>query len=161
MKQSPKFVSRGERLHRPTEEEMRARPRPWVYQYVPPREGLPPANELPVDYGMELRGGAVEAVPMAAANPRVLDDLMSAMSAMTPEQVAVESLLDALLSGEERALVTVRAVEKYRAVLGVQRPLTVFGLSRQLLPKLRAAAAERGLRMEFRFEAVRGNAAGK
>ncbi|MGN0886697.1 MAG: hypothetical protein ACI4RT_06830 [Candidatus Spyradenecus sp.] len=140
---------------------MRARPRPWVYQYGPPCNGLPPAHTLPVDYGMKQRGGAVEAVPVAAAAQTALDDLMAAMSAISPERAAVEAMLDALLSGEERALVTVRAVEKYRAVLGVQRPLTLFGLSRQLLPKLRAAAAVRGLRMEFRFEAVRGNEAGK
>lgn len=140
---------------------MHAHPRPWAYTYTPPREGLPPPNELPVDYGMDARGGAVEAVPVAAANGAVLAELGELLAAKTPERAAVEAMLDALLSGEERALVTVRAVEKYRAVLGVQRPLTVFGLSRQLLPRLRAAAARQGLRMEFRFEAVWGHGAGK
>lgn len=161
MKQSPEFVSRGQRRHRPTEEEMLARPRPWAYVYKPPREGLPPENELPVDYGMNARGGAVEAVPVAAANAVALASLEELMAAKTPEYVAVEAALDALLPAEQRKLVTVRTVEKYRAVLGVRRPLTIFGLSRQLLPALRSTMARQGLRMEFRFEALRGNAAEK
>lgn len=93
--------------------------------------------DLPRDYGMAGAVGAYEVPKLATFVQAGLSELLEALPTVDP-LAEINTLLDRLLSSQERKAVVAEAFENKVVTLGLRRRSDQFFLRRTLVPRLQA-----------------------